>query len=129
MEWVRNGHQARERGNCRELPPIETPAVPYPPALMEGDKWCLLQKTTILAPNDQHMESVYYTAKLYHSLANIGRVLWECQRDGSRSDGAVENLGLIREPAGKKLVPVYDHNKSYFKESHTSGRPGSVNDL
>lgn len=34
-------------------------------------------------------------------LANIGRILWEGQRSGSRCDGAVKNLRLIREPVGR----------------------------
>ena len=39
----------------------------------------------------------------YRSLANIGRVLWECQRNGSRLDGAVEDLRLIREPTSGEI--------------------------
>ena len=39
----------------------------------------------------------------YRSLANIGRVLWECQRNGSRLDGAIEDLGLIREPTSGEI--------------------------
>lgn len=47
------------------------------------------------------------TAK-YHSLANIRCVFWECQCNGFRSDGAVENLGLIREPTDGELARVDD---------------------
>jgi hypothetical protein len=81
------------------LPPIETPEVPNPPALIEGDKRCSLQKTTILAP--ELVNAVQATMKKHHSLAHIRRVLWDRHRNGSRSDGAIENLGMIREPAGR----------------------------
>jgi len=117
-DW-RDGHHAGGRGSCRELPPIDTPDVPYPPALMEGDKWCLLQKTIILAPSHQYGCSCN-TAR-YHSLANIRRVFWECQCNGFRSDGAVENLGLIREPTDGELVQV-DIDR---RKPRTSGRPES----
>lgn len=50
---LNNEHQAQERGSCRDLPPIETPDVPYPPAFTEGDKLFSLQKTIILAPASQ----------------------------------------------------------------------------
>jgi hypothetical protein len=53
---------------------------------------------------DQSTGGFGYTAR-YRSLANIRRVLWECQRDGFRSDGAVENLGLIREPTESGIGP------------------------
>ena len=40
----------REGGEVAEshVPPIEEPDVPYPPAFMEGNRLCLLQKTIIL---------------------------------------------------------------------------------
>ena len=43
-------------------------------------------------------------AEQHHSLANIRRVLWGCHRNGLRSDGTIENLGMIREPAEEELV-------------------------
>jgi len=44
------------------------------------------------------------TIRRYRSLADIRRVLWERQRNGFRSDGAVENPRLIREPASGESV-------------------------
>lgn len=86
-----------------DLPPIATPAVPYPPALIEGDKRLFLQKTTILVTQttDQQGYSRKRMERL-RSLANIRRVLRDRQRYGFRLDGAVENLGLIREAVGEK---------------------------
>jgi len=70
---------------------------------MEGDRWCLLQKTISLAQTDQHGR-LQSTTKRDRLLANIRRVLRECQRNGFRLDGAVEDLGLIREPVVGELV-------------------------
>jgi len=58
------------------------------------------------------------TMKRYHSLADIRRVFWDCQCDGFRLDGAVENLGLIREPTEGELVGIGDHNERHFEGNH-----------
>lgn len=67
---------------------------------------------------DQSVRDSRITTKRFRSLANIGRVLWECQCDGFRSDSAVEDLGLIREPTDSELVWVDNPGERNFEGSH-----------
>jgi hypothetical protein len=54
----------------------------------------------------------------YHSLFNIKRVLRDRQHDAFRPDGAVEKLGIIREPAGEKLVSADNPYERRLKRNH-----------
>lgn len=54
----------------------------------------------------------------HRSLANIRRVLRDCHRDGFRPDGAVKNLGLIREPEGGESVYVGNADEKGLKRNH-----------
>ena len=63
----------------------------------------------------------------YRSLANIRRVRGECQCDGFRSDGAVENLGLIREPTESELARVDDSDGRHFEETTHVWSPKKYN--
>jgi hypothetical protein len=53
--------------------------------------------------------------EIYHSLANIRRVLRDRQRDGFRPDGAIENPGMIREPGGERLVSADNPDEKRLK--------------